>query len=221
MTNWPKKVVFLGKGGKKRKNIAQKEEKCLAQPLYIKKVYNFCFFAELHQQETTAKKMNKSTNIEQLFRNHYTQLLTTARALLHDENDSQDAVSDVFAKITENSTILPERQPERYLSICVRNRCLDMIEHMSVRKRVERGLTLNTSPTLIPPEEQENCAKDMIDFAESHFDPLTWKVFRLRFNEQMRYKDIATLLNISERTVYQHLSKALVTLKKQFNNKTY
>ncbi len=164
--------------------------------------------------------MDKSTNIEQLFRKHYHGLLRTAKTLLHDEKDSEDAVSDVFAKIAEHGDRLPERQPERYLAASVRNRCLDMIEHMNVRKRVERGLTLNASPTLVPREEQENCAEAMLCYAEEHFTPLMWNVFRLRFDELLGYKEIATQLDISERTVYQQLSRALVALRKQFNDKT-
>ena len=42
--------------------------------------------------------MDKSL-IEQLFRQHYAQMLSIARCLLYDEEESRDVVSEVFASL--------------------------------------------------------------------------------------------------------------------------
>ena len=155
-------------------------------------------------------------NIEQLFRENHGRLLRFAVSMLHDEKESEDAVSDVFAKIVEGGSRIPDTDPERYLTSCVRNRCNDIIDHLKVRQRVERGLTLQSSPSLVPPEVEARQAGALIDYAEQHLPPDTWEVFRLRFDELLNYKEIAEKMNISESQVYRHLSRALLELKEKF-----
>ena len=58
---------------------------------------------------------------------------------------------------------------------------------------------------------------EMIDFAERTFTKQTWRVFQLRFDEGLRYKEIAERLSISETAVYKHLAEALKKLKEKYN----
>ncbi len=57
----------------------------------------------------------------------------------------------------------------------------------------------------------------MIDYAERALPKQTWRVFQLRFDEGLRYREIAERLSISERAVYKHLARALNQLKEKFN----
>ena len=57
----------------------------------------------------------------------------------------------------------------------------------------------------------------MIDYAEMTFPKQTWRVFQLRFDEELLYREIAEELGISETSVYKHLAKALERLKEKFN----
>ena len=157
------------------------------------------------------------TNIDKLFRENHGKLVRMAESMLHDAKDSEDAVSDVFAKIVEDGSRIPDSDPERYLMASVRNRCIDMIGHMKIRQRVERGLTLDTSPTLVPPDVEAERAETLIDYAETHLPPDTWQVFKLRFDDLMAYKEIADELSITESAVYRHLTKALLLLKDNFS----
>ena len=47
--------------------------------------------------------------------------------------------------------------------------------------------------------------------------PQTREVVRLRFQEQMSYREISTRLGISEVAVYKHLVQAISRLKERFN----
>jgi RNA polymerase sigma-70 factor (ECF subfamily) len=42
-------------------------------------------------------------------------------------------------------------------------------------------------------------------------------VFQLHYGQQLKYREIAKLTNISEAAVYKHLSQAITKLKKRFN----
>ena len=154
--------------------------------------------------------------IEQLYRESYQQLLTKARQMLKDDDDASDTVSDVFARVAEGSLKLPEGHEDSYLMATIRNLCLDRIRRLTLRERMERRLTLSDSSMTAIDSERERIT-EMIDYAESVLPKQTWRVFQLRFDEGLRYWEIAERLGISERAVYKHLAKSLTKLKEKFN----
>ena len=82
----------------------------------------------------------KKEDIERLFRQHYAQMTRLARTLLYDDEEARDVVSEVFATLIK-ADIAP-MEIERYLLTSVRNRCLNLIEHKSVRAKFEQVYTL-------------------------------------------------------------------------------
>lgn len=158
----------------------------------------------------------EKTEIEELYIGSYQQLLTKARQMLKDDADAHDAVSDVFARVAEGSLRLPEGHEESYLIATIRNLCIDRIHRLTLRERVERKLTLSNPGMTAVDSEQERIT-EMIDYAERALPKQTWSVFQLRFDEGLRYCEIAERLGISEGTVYKHLTKALNKLKEKFN----
>ena len=158
----------------------------------------------------------EKTEIEQVYIGSYQRLLTKARQMLKDDDDANDAVSDVFAKVAEGSLKLPEGHEESYLMASIRNLCLDRIRRLTLRERMERGLTLSDSGSISMESEQERIT-EMIGYAERVFPKQTWRVFQLRFDEGLRYWEISERLGISERAVYKHLANALNKLKEKFN----
>lgn len=158
----------------------------------------------------------EKTEIEELYIGSYQQLLTKARQMLKDDADAHDAVSDVFARVAEGSLRLPEGHEESYLMATIRNLCIDRIHRLTLRERVERKLTLSNPGMTAVDSEQERIT-EMIDYAERALPKQTWSVFQLRFDEGLRYCEIAERLGISEGTVYKHLTKALNKLKEKFN----
>lgn len=158
----------------------------------------------------------EKTEIEELYTSSYQRLLTKARQMLKDDADANDAVSDVFARVAEGALKLPERHEESYLMATIRNLCIDRIHRLTLRERVERRLTLSNSSMTAIDSERERIT-EMIDYAERALPKQTWRVFQLRFDEGLRYWEIAERLGISERAVYKHLAKALTKLKEKFN----
>lgn len=158
----------------------------------------------------------EKTEIEELYIGSYQRLLAKARQMLKDDNDASDAVSDVFARIAEGSMKLPEGHEESYLMTAIRNLCIDRIHRLTLREKMERRLTLS-DPGMTTVDSGRERFTEMIDYAESILPKQTWCVFRLRFDEGLRYQEIAGRLGISERTVYKHLAKALTKLKEKFN----
>ena len=155
---------------------------------------------------------------EQLFRMNYKQMMALALSLLHDDDEARDAVSDIFERLVDGTLHLPLQRTEAYLMVVVRNHCLDLIRHLSLREKIRRHLTLST-PSLTPVETEQQQIEDLMAYAEEKLTPQTWRVFQLRFGEGKSYQEIALLLSISEVAVYKHLAQALRKLREQFNPK--
>ena len=154
--------------------------------------------------------------LERLYVSSHQRLLNMARLMLKDDDDAQDAVSDVFARLADGSLNLPADHPEKYLMATVRHLCLDRIRKMTLRERIERRTSLTESEPTSMESELER-ATEMIDYAEKNLSRQTWRVFQLRFDDGLLYREIAERLGISEVTVYKHLAEALQKLKENFN----
>ena len=156
------------------------------------------------------------TDIEQLYKDCYQRMLTVARQMLKNDDEASDTVSDVFARLADGSLMLPAERPESYLTVTVRHLCLDRIRLMTIHERMERRLALTDDDPTSEEKERERVA-EMIDYAERTFPKQTWRVFQLRFDEGLLYREIAERLGISEVSVYKHLAEALRQLKEKFN----
>ena len=154
--------------------------------------------------------------IEQLYIGCYQRLLSVARAMLKDEDEASDVVSDMFARLADGSLTLPEGHTENYLLVIVRNLCIDRSRKMTVRERIERRMSLSESDQTTMDNDRER-AREMIAYAEKNFPKQTWRVFKLRFDDGLLYREIAERMGISEVTVYKHLAEALRKLKEKFN----
>ena len=158
----------------------------------------------------------EKTEIEQLYTSNYQRLLTIARLMLKDEKEAEDIVGDLFARLADGSITLPSERPESYLLVATRNNCVDRIRRLTLREKMERQLSLS-DPNPLYMESGLERITEMIDYAEKNFPKPTWRVFQLRFDEGLLYREIAERLGISETTVYTHLANALKQLKKTFN----
>lgn len=151
--------------------------------------------------------MNKEKDIEMMFRRHYERMYCQARYILGDDDESQDVVSDVFTDILTGKTIIMPDNEAAYLLRCVRNRCLNLIEHKSVKERIARQLLCDAEILLT---EKTDERLDRINLLIEHLEPPIRKlIFRLRYLHNKSYQEVAEEVGVSKVTVFNHLSKAL------------
>ncbi len=161
--------------------------------------------------------MDKET-IEQLFRQHYAQMTRLAKTLLYDDEEARDVVSELFAKLVKTD-ILPSNV-EGYLLMSVRNRCLNLITHKSVRAKFEQAYTLEAKEGTEETEETEQRFQELMAFARQNLTEQTLRVFRMRHLQGMKYQEIADELGISRVMVYKHLAKAMEKMSSFAKKKT-
>ena len=166
----------------------------------------------------------RKEQIEKLFRQHYPRMYQLALVLLKDEAASQDVVSDVFADVLDGDVELLPDKSRSYLLVCVRNKCLTLINRQKMKDRVHHLLQLDASPTNAPAEatiasidQEADRQESILAYMENDLPPQTNKVLQLRFRQKLKYREIATELGISEVAVYKHLSQGIKKLKQKFN----
>ena len=154
---------------------------------------------------------------EQIFRHHYDGMFRLARRMLADDAESKDVVSDVFASLLgKDETELKTDTLQGFLLTSVRNRCVNLLVH----KQKEQAAIVNLKDNADDGTGQEllNALRHYID---TRLPELSQHILRLRFQQGLKYREIADALQVSEVTVYNHLSQSLKQMKEHFKAKGY
>lgn len=161
--------------------------------------------------------MEITSDINSVYEQHREPMMRLAVRLLGDIDEANDVVSDVVAHIVERPATIRENAAS-YLLSSVRNRCLNLLRHKRLSERVHKLLPIGED-TAAEPEtfETEDVLDAMLQFVDTELTPQTRQVVRLRFQEQMSYRQISMRLGISEVAVYKHLAQAISRLKARFN----
>ena len=152
------------------------------------------------------------------FINFYTQffknLIIESDKYVKDVDVAEEIVQDVFFKIWEKCAELDKiKSIKAYLYRCVVNASINHINKQKTiaahHQKIAEEITLHDIERL----DEEN---DLIVALYAEIDKLPTKckeVFKLNRLERLKYKEIAAKLNISERTVENHIANALKVLK--------
>ena len=152
--------------------------------------------------------MDNKEVINQLFRQHYPDMIRLARLLLHDQAESEDAVEEVFTSLI-GKDILPTGPTARaFLMTALRNRCLNHLRHRTIQQRLQ-GLYLLDS------QLQEATSDKVRQAFESLNDDTSRRILAQRYTQQLSYAEIAEVEGISETAVYKRIRKALDALKEK------
>ena len=96
-----------------------------------------------------------------MFRQHYEKMYNLARSILSDDDESKDVVSEVFTTILADDVVLMPESEEGFLMRSVRNRCLNLIAHKSVKERVAK-LLLDDADVILSEETDERLDQLML-----------------------------------------------------------
>ena len=151
--------------------------------------------------------MTHKKDIERLFRRHYEKMYNLARCILADDDESRDMVSDVFTHILEDDVVLMPESEEGYLMRSVRNRCLNLIAHKSVKERVAKLLLADAD--VILSEDMDERLDQLLLLIDDLDPPIRKQIFRLRYLQEKFYQEVADEVGVSKVTVFNHLSKAM------------
>lgn len=152
---------------------------------------------------------------EQLFKKHFAHLCNFAQQYVGDADTAQDLTQKVFIRLWEKrEKIDPQQAIQSYLFTSVRNRCLNHIrDHKKYRSQI---LDLDASDFEVVVQEDGLALEELQEKIAAALQELPEKcrqVFEMSRFREMKYKDIAEELDISQKTVEAHMSKALKSLR--------
>lgn len=159
------------------------------------------------------------TELESLFRAHYSDMYRLAHSLLADEDESRDVVSDVFVRLMDGPPLRRETA-RSYLLTAVRNGCRNAIEHRQVRQRAERLLSAEACLTAGDTEDRMRLS-ELLRFADAALTPTALEIFRLRYLHGLTCREVADAVGMSRQTVHHHLAAALQEIRAYFNPKKH
>ncbi|MBO4753615.1 MAG: sigma-70 family RNA polymerase sigma factor [Bacteroidales bacterium] len=155
--------------------------------------------------------------VETLFRQHYAAMYRLARTILYDADESKDVVSDVFVRLLRGDVVVQADKMEGYLMMAVRNRCLDVLSHKSVREQVEKLFSQELKQHRTATRNEDDRLDRLMLYIERELPPLSQQILRLRFLREMSYEEVAQEVGVSKVTVYNHLSQSLQRIKEYFS----
>lgn len=156
----------------------------------------------------------KKRQVEMLFRQYYRRMYTAAYGLLYDDQESMDAVSDIFVSLLEgNIELLPDTAGQ-YLLSAVRHNCLNRLRDKTNRERIAQLYVSSLQG------DNSNSVEDkwqqLCELAHKELSEQELAIFKMRFLDGKDYKDICTATGISRIAVWKHLSHIKKLLKQNF-----
>lgn len=147
-----------------------------------------------------------------IFVQHSRRLFAVTNRILNDAEVAKDIVQDVFCNLWNNSKNLNIISIQPYL---VRSAVNGALMYIRKRNRFQHVTIDEFKETLHqdPPNIDYEILNKLVDTTIARMPAQRKTVFILSRYEQMSYSQIAEHLNISEKTVEKHISKALETLR--------
>ena len=160
--------------------------------------------------------MTKS-ELEILFKTHYTAMYRLAVSLLYDADEARDVVSDVFASLLDGGMAIRSDNAQGFLLTCVRNSCISVIRHKQMRERFIRLYSTAAEPQDSGPDDTMMLA-ELRDYINTQLPPLSRRIFTLRYLQDMTCQQVADAVGVSRVTVHHHLSQSLEKINTYFSN---
>lgn len=156
------------------------------------------------------------------FESFYPRLMTVACRYVP-EFVAEDVVQNVFVRYWEQKQTLEPDNVKAFLFKCIQNGCLDYLKHRAVMDDYEHEVLVAEERLnwLLAQTDRNEIWDDLVmkDLSASVKRALEKlpqrcsEAFRLSFYEDLTYKEIAERMNISPRTVEEHVQKAIRVLR--------
>lgn len=160
--------------------------------------------------------MIDKTILHRLFCRHYSEMFHLARTLLYDDAEAEDTVQDVFVRLMESDILPAEDKTRAYLMTAVRNGCISRIRKKTKAEQFRELYFLDADSDWQQEEQRTAMLEAVCDYAESHLQEPHLTIFRLRFEEDLKLKDIAARLDMNLKTVFKYLSQSIESIQRQF-----
>lgn len=149
----------------------------------------------------------------ELYEAHWQRLCSIGNAITGDQQVTKDLVQDVFVNFLQKYAEKEIGNVNAYLTQALRYECLRWLRDGKITDRhlsyMARAEAINTTEDQI----NEKFLSDRISEIVEGMPERPREIFKLSRFENLSNEDIAKLLNINQRTVENHLTRALQILR--------
>lgn len=161
-------------------------------------------------------KQGERHAFDKIFNTYWQPLYKSAFNVLKDKKICEEIVQDIFIGIWKNRNNLEIKVSlEKYLFSSVRYQVFNQFRKNQKNLRAELFENLDQRCTYENPES-EVLYKELVQKVDSIVEELPEKcrlVYKMSREEQLSHKEISSRLNISPKTVENHITKALFVLR--------
>jgi RNA polymerase sigma-70 factor (ECF subfamily) len=174
-------------------------------------------FFDLKSALNTVASHDDNHAFEFIFESFYEKLTRVALYYLGRQSAAEDAIADVFFKLWQNRKKLAKVESvENYLFTMTKNQCLSLLRNSKkiVYTEDHQNDALQIS---IENPESDFISEEFIAYYDKKVNELPAKcklVYLMVKEDGLKYKEVATLLNISPKTVENQMSKAIGHIRK-------
>jgi len=167
-----------------------------------------------HQDELISRlKCGDDLAFSEIYNQYWKQLYYTAFTILQDEEGALDAVQEVFVSLWQRRNDLNIVTLKAYLHQSVRFTVLKAIRAQKTDQAFYKRLSKITTEIIV---EQPMLFKEQKKLIQGLIDSLPEDckiIFLMSREEEMTYKQIASKLEISEKTVEKKMSRSLKIIR--------
>jgi RNA polymerase sigma-70 factor, ECF subfamily len=157
-------------------------------------------------------------SFEMTFKQYYQPLVYYSHTILKDMDEAEDIVQQSFVTIWQKQSELKiETSLKSYLYKTVYNASLNRVKQQKVRQSYANEFQAISSHPVVENQNHKDL-EQKIDWALTQLPEQCARVFKLSRYEQKKYQEIASELNISIKTVENHMGKALKLMREMLKD---
>ena len=164
---------------------------------------------------------DEKNNFRVVFNEYFQHLCHLSMHYLEDEDESKEVVQEAFVKLWDiRNELNAESNLRNFLYTLVKNNCLNilkrrqiLLKHHEKIKWIEMHYQYESLSRMGDDYMEFNELKEKIDVAIRNLPEHCRVVFELSRFEELKNREIADKLGISQKTVEAHLTKALKILR--------
>jgi RNA polymerase sigma-70 factor (ECF subfamily) len=164
-------------------------------------------------------------NFKDIFLTYYNPLCNYALSIVQDEVWVEDIVQEVFLNFwNQRHTIDLTGNIKSYLFTATKNQIFESLRKDKSRNKMLEGFLTLSNQQNVQNEEQELSEWVKIDQVYSslrHLPPKCREVFELAKLKGLTYSQIAETMQISPKTVENHMAKAFTILRDKLKDTSY
>lgn len=166
-------------------------------------------------------RTDRKDRFKERFQKHYSRLCHIAYGYVANRDDSEDIVQELFINVwNKGKDELPENEFVPYMNMAVRNSCISFL-----RGKQDGTLSIdehmNETSLVASEEHDENRPhpEEVLEDALSSLPPKCKEIFMMAKLRNMKYREIAHELNLSEKTIENQMTKAIRLLREYVSQK--